>query len=44
MGRAWDDARLVGFAYAFEYYATLAGRGHQLQRTAPPLPHDNRPK
>jgi amidase len=44
MGRAWDDARLVGFAYAFEHYATLAGRGHQIQMTAPPLPHDNRKK
>lgn len=44
MGRAWDDARLVGFAYAFEHYATLAGDGHQLQTTAPPLPHDNRKK
>jgi amidase len=42
MGRAWDDARLVGFAYAFEHYATLAGQGHQVQTTAPPLPHDNR--
>lgn len=42
MGRAWDDARLVGFAYAFEHYATLAGNGHQIQTTAPPLPHDNR--
>jgi amidase len=42
MGRAWDDARLVGFAYAFEHYATLAGNGHQVQTTAPPLPHDNR--
>ena len=42
MGRAWDDARLVGFGYAFEHYATLAGNGHQVQQTAPPLPHDNR--
>lgn len=42
MGRAWDDARLVGFAYAFEHYATLAGDGHQIQQTAPPLPHDRR--
>jgi amidase len=42
MGRAWDDAKLVGFAYAFEYYATRAGDGHQTQTTAPPLPHDNR--
>jgi amidase len=44
MGRAWDDGRLVGFAYAFEHYATLAGRGHQRQTTAPPLPHDRRKK
>ncbi|MGE0815017.1 MAG: amidase family protein [Vicinamibacterales bacterium] len=42
MGRAWDDARLVGFAYAFEHHATLAGDGHQIQTTAPPLPHDRR--
>jgi Asp-tRNA(Asn)/Glu-tRNA(Gln) amidotransferase A subunit family amidase len=41
MGRAWDDPKLVGFAYAFEYYASLAGRGHQAQTTAPSLPHDN---
>ncbi|MBP7779108.1 MAG: amidase [Acidobacteria bacterium] len=40
MGRAWDDARLVAFAYAFEHYATLAGNGHQIQRTAPALPRD----
>ncbi len=40
MGRAWDDAKLVGYAYAFEYYATLAGSGHQVQITAPALPHD----
>jgi amidase len=39
MGRAWDDARLVGFAYAFEHYATAAGSGHQVQTTAPPLPY-----
>ena len=35
MGRAWDDPKLVGFAYAFEHYATLAGDGHQVQTTAP---------
>ena len=40
MGRAWDDPKLVGFAFAFEYYASLAGRGHQVQTTAPALPHD----
>ncbi len=44
MGRAWDDARLVGFGYAFEHYATLAGNGHQVQQTAPPLPRDHRKK
>jgi amidase len=42
MGRAWDDAKLVGFAYAFEHYAALAGSGHVVQTTAPPLRHDNR--
>jgi amidase len=40
MGRAWDDPKLVGFAFAFERYASLAGRGHQVQTTAPALPHD----
>ena len=44
MGRAWDDPKLVGYAYAFEHYARLAGSGHQVQKTAPPLPHDNRGK
>jgi amidase len=44
MGRAWDDARLVGFAYAFEHYATRGGDGHQAQKTAPPLPYDGRAK
>jgi amidase len=44
MGRAWDDAKLVGFAYAFEHHATLAGKGHQVQTTVPALPHDNRKK
>jgi amidase len=41
MGRAWDDPKLVGYAYAFEHYATLGGDGHQIQATAPALPHDN---
>jgi len=41
MGRAWDDPKLVGYAYAFEHLATMAGDGHQLQTTAPALPHDN---
>jgi amidase len=42
MGRAWDDATLLGFVYAFDYYASLAGQGHQVQQTAPPLPHGNK--
>jgi amidase len=42
MGRAWDDATLLGYAYAFEHSATLAGQGHQVQQTAPPLPHGNK--
>jgi amidase len=37
MGRAWDDARLVGFAYAFERLANAAGRGHIPATTVPPL-------
>jgi amidase len=41
MGRAWDDADLLGYAYAFEQLATAAGKGHQVQPTAPALPHGN---
>ena len=37
MGRAWDDARLVGFAYAFERLANAAGSGHVPATTVPPL-------
>lgn len=37
LGRAWDDAKLVGMAYAFEQLATRAGRGHVAPGTAPPL-------
>ena len=37
MGRAWDDARLVGFAYAFEQLANAAGSGHVRATTVPPL-------
>jgi amidase len=42
MGRAWDDDKLVGMAYAFEEVANAAGNGHVEATTAPPLPHDNR--
>jgi len=42
MGRAWDDARLVGMAYAFERVANAAGNGHVEATTAPRLPHDRR--
>ena len=28
LGRAWDDAKLVGMAYAFEELANAAGKGH----------------
>lgn len=44
MGRAWDDAKLAGYAYAFEHYATAAGNGHVVQTTAPPLSHDGENK
>jgi amidase len=39
LGRAWDDDRLVGMAFAFEEIANAAGRGHVEATTAPPLPH-----
>ncbi len=42
LGRAWDDDKLVGMAYAFELLANAAGRGHVEATTAPPLSHDNR--
>jgi amidase len=42
LGRAWDDGRLVGMAYAFEEVANAAGRGHVEATTAPPLSHDHR--
>ena len=40
LGRAWDDDKLVGMAFAFEEVANAAGRGHVEATTAPPLPHD----
>ena len=42
LGRAWDDGKLVGMAFAFEELANAAGRGHVEATTAPALPHDNR--
>ena len=40
LGRAWDDAALVGFAYAFEHHAGAAGNGHVAPATVPPLTFD----
>jgi amidase len=37
LGRAWDDAKLVGLAYAFEHVADAAGHGHVAPTTAPAL-------
>jgi amidase len=37
MGRAWDDDKLVGMAYAFEEVA----HGHVEATTAPPLKHEH---
>lgn len=37
LGRAWDDAKLVGMAFAFEQLAGAAGHGHVAPKTAPPL-------
>ena len=42
LGRAWDDDKLVGMAYAFELIADAAGRGHVEATTAPPLTRDDR--
>lgn len=42
LGRAWDDAKLVGMAYAFERLATPAGHGHLAPATAPALPFRGR--
>ena len=44
LGRAWDDDKIVGMAFAFEEIANAAGRGHVEATTAPPLPHDHRKK
>jgi amidase len=40
LGRAWDDDKLVGMAYAFEEIANAAGHGHVEATTAPPLAPD----
>ncbi len=37
LGRAWDDAKLVGMAFAFEHYANADGSGHVVPSTVPPL-------
>ena len=37
LGRAWDDDKLVGMAYAFEQLAAKDGKGHVAAATAPPL-------
>lgn len=42
LGRAWDDDKLVGMAFAFEEVANAAGHGHVEATTAPTLPHDHR--
>jgi amidase len=42
LGRAWDDDKLVGMAFAFEEVANAAGHGHVEATTAPALPHDHR--
>jgi amidase len=37
LGRAWDDGKLVGMAFAFEHYAEADGHGHVAPDTVPPL-------
>lgn len=43
LGRAWDDPKLVGMAYAFEHYANLAGNGHVETTTVPALQFEPTP-
>ena len=37
LGRAWDDAKLLGIAYAFEHVADAAKHGHVAPTTVPAL-------
>ncbi|MDB6001743.1 MAG: Amidase, partial [Rhizobacter sp.] len=37
LGRAWDDPKLVGYAYAFEQRANATGHGHVSPTTVPVL-------
>ena len=39
LGRAWEDDKLVGMAYAFEHLANAAGKGHVAAGTVPALSH-----
>ncbi|MBC9735616.1 amidase family protein [Nocardioides marmotae] len=43
MGRAWSDAELVGYAYAFEQTAAKADIGHVAPDTAPALTERSAP-
>lgn len=43
LGRAWDDPKLLGFAYAFEHYANLAGNGKVETDQVPPLDFEPTP-
>lgn len=42
LGRAWDDDKLVGYAYALEQVANARGQGHVAATTVPALQHDKR--
>jgi len=42
LGRAWDDAKLLGMAYAFEQLATADGHGHVEPATVPALRYAGR--
>jgi amidase len=42
MGRAWDDDKLVGMAYAFEQLANSDRHGHVEATTAPALRYSRR--
>src|SRR5262249_36682767 len=44
LGRARDDDKMVGMAFAFEELANAPGPGHVEATTATALPHDHRKK
>lgn len=44
LGRAWDDGKIVGMAYAFEHFAQPERHGHIAPATVPPLRYNENRK